>query len=337
MTGSLQIAKLFGIPLKIHWTFALILVWIFYWGYSAIGGFNWLKIAATFLALIALFACVVLHELGHALTARRFGVRTRNILLLPIGGLAVLDRLPEKPFQEFLVAVAGPMVNIGLSILFTPILLMIPWDKVKRMFDLTILRHSNVFTQDLSFLDTFLFGLVALNLAVAFFNLIPAFPMDGGRILRALLSIRMSRIKATRLATRIGQVFAILLILIGIKDQEYLVFSIVGVFLFFMAASEYRNLRNESVLEKYDVGEILRSNFTRLYLGDPLSFAFDHLKRGSERHFLVFDHWHNLKGILQETDIISAMKMEKVLTEPIDKFYSLNTKSLSKTTAWTRY
>ena len=170
MNGSFQIVRLFGIPVRIHWTFSLIFLWVLYVGQSSLGHFNWQIIAWTTASILALFVCVILHELGHALTARRFGVHTRNILLLPIGGLAVLDRLPEKPFHEFLVALAGPAVNVGLAIGFSPLLFIIPFDRRERMFSY-IMQEPNVFVRDITYFDGFLFGLVVLNLLRCFYKI----------------------------------------------------------------------------------------------------------------------------------------------------------------------
>ena len=278
MSGSFQIAKLFGIPVRIHWTFSLIFLWVLYVGQSSMGYFNWEVIAWTTASILALFICVILHELGHALTARRFGVNTRNILLLPIGGLAVLDRLPEKPFHEFLVAIAGPAVNLGLAIGFSPLLYIIPFERRERLFSY-IMREPNVFIRDITYFDGFLFGLVILNVLVAIFNLLPAFPMDGGRILRSLLAMRMDRVKATRFAAFLGQFLAGLLVIAGLYKGNY-VSAIIGAFIFFTASNEYRSIRNESLLKKFQVKDIFRPVFTKLYIGDPLVMAVDQLRRG---------------------------------------------------------
>lgn len=131
MRGSFQIAKFFGIPVFVHWSFGLIFAWIFYLGYS--NEWNWTSISVAVAFVLALFVCVVMHEFGHALMARRFGVKTRDIILSPIGGVARLDRLPEKPMQEFYVAIAGPLVNIGIILLLLPYLLLYQ-PKRKRSF-----------------------------------------------------------------------------------------------------------------------------------------------------------------------------------------------------------
>lgn len=306
MSGSIQIVKLFGIPVRVHWTFSLIFLWVLYRGQSSLGNFNWEFIAWVSAFILALFACVILHELGHALTAQRFGVSTRNILLLPIGGLAVLDRLPEKPFHEFLVALAGPAVNLGIAIGFSPLLFIIPFERRERLFSF-IMQEPNVFMRDITHFDKFLFGLVILNVLVAVFNLLPAFPMDGGRILRSLLAMRMDRVKATRFASFLGQFLAGLLIIVGLYNESY-ESAIIGAFIFFTASNEYRSIRNESLLRQFQVKDIFRPIFTKLYLGDPLVMAVDQLRRGMEKHFLIFDEWQNLAGILPESSIVQAMK-----------------------------
>lgn len=317
MKGAFQITRLFGIPLKIHWSFGLILIWLLFSGQSGEGGFNWRAITWSGFSILALFACVVLHELGHALTARRYGVATRDIILLPIGGLAILDRLPTKPIQEFWVALAGPVVNIALAILFSPLLLTIAPEKRLQLLDIILHPGANTFLIGLTYLDFFFFGLVGLNLLLAVFNLLPAFPMDGGRILRALLSIRYKRLKATQVASLIGQVLAVGLIILGLWEFN-LITIIIGGFIFLTAANEYRVVKIDSILEKATVKEIIRTQFTKIYLSDSIFQVSEQLKHGLEQNFLVFDEWHNLLGAITKNKVGEKVKKEDLQGQSIN-------------------
>lgn len=307
MKSSIQIARLFGIPIQLHWSFFLILAWIVYVVLSRKGYWDWHSLGWTTLSVFVLFLCVVLHELGHALTARRYGVKTRNIMLLPIGGLAVLERLPEKPKQELWVALAGPMVNVGLAVFFAPLLLLLSQEKFRQIFGFITQQDGNFFARHILPWEWFIFGLVALNLVVALFNLLPAFPMDGGRILRAFLSFRLARIRATRIATFLGQVFAVILLALAWEYENWAA-GIIGVFVYFNATVEYRSAREEQLLEKITVKDAMRRQFSRLYPDDEMTRAFQLLKQDKEHHFLVFDRWHNLQAVLGEEVILKTAK-----------------------------
>src|SRR5437868_855538 len=179
-----------GIDLYVHATFLLLLAWIGIQE-SAQGV---AAVAASMLYIVALFAIVVLHELGHALTARRYGVVTRDIILLPIGGVARLERMPRDPRQEVLVALAGPAVNVALAALLYAIVRLTGQPPTADVYDFDPLLSVRAF----------FYQLVFVNLVLALFNLLPAFPMDGGRVLRALLAMRMSSYaRATGIAARI--------------------------------------------------------------------------------------------------------------------------------------
>ena len=307
MKGSFQIARVSGIPIQLHWSFFLILAWIVYTVLTRKGYWDWHSLGWTSFSVLVLFFCVVLHELGHALTARRYGVKTRNILLLPIGGLAVLERLPDKPNQELLVALAGPMVNVGLAVCFAPMLLLLPYEKFQQIFGFITQSEGNFFVRDVLPWEWFVFGFVALNLTVALFNLLPAFPMDGGRILRAFLSIRLARIRATRIATFLGQVFAVALLVLGWEYENWAA-GVIGIFVYFNATVEYRAAKQDQQLDRYLVEEVFHKRFSRIYLNDPMSLPFQTLEQGQEHSFLVFNHWQILQGVLGEEMIMKAAK-----------------------------
>ena len=313
MNGSLQITRLFGIPLRIHWTFALIIVWMFWVSLGSDGVFRFDYLLGMLWKVFILFTCVVLHELGHALMARRFGVNTRSILLLPIGGLAMLTRLPEKPIQEFLVAIAGPLVNIAIAILGVPLLLMVGVEKMSRLFAYAVNPGGNVFIYDFSQFEVVVAWIIGLNLILAIFNLIPAFPMDGGRILRSLLAIRMDRLQATKIASFVGQGLAIGVIaytlLLGNTNWNLI---LIAGFVYITARNEYRAIRDTASLDKFSVGDIYRTVYTKLYLNDPVQKGFDLLEQKIEGNFLIFDEWQNLKGIISTPKLIELSKKDQL-------------------------
>ena len=195
---TFQIAKFFDIPVKLHSSFGLIVLFLGYLAFEYDLNFFEVLIMAGFLAIM--FLCVVLHEYGHALTARKFGISTQDIMLSPIGGVARLHHIPENPLQELYIAFAGPLVNVVIAILLS-----------------TILLFTGDFSIDASLLEgleldkfsDFIKTVIYLNIGLFLFNLIPAFPMDGGRVLRALIAMKTSRIQATRIASIIGKIISV--------------------------------------------------------------------------------------------------------------------------------
>ncbi|NRB64355.1 MAG: site-2 protease family protein, partial [Saprospiraceae bacterium] len=296
MNGALRIVTLFGIPVRIHWTFMLIFVYLFFTGANQ----NW-DITNTLwsvLFVLVLFFCVVLHEFGHALTARKYGVRTRDIILSPIGGVARLDHLPEKPVQEFLVAIAGPAVNIGIALLISPYLFTIDGSEMVALFQSIIYPESNYIPVGLNQVDYFLCGLLLLNIMLAIFNLFPAFPMDGGRVLRALLSTKLSRYQATKIAVYLGQVLAVGLALYGVFMVQNYFYLFIGAFVFLAAASEYKMVRNEYVLRQHHVEQATRKNFIHLYVTDTIAQAIQQLPEDGQQGYLILNNWQDVVGIL---------------------------------------
>lgn len=325
MKGSLQVAKMFGIPVKLHWSFALFILYIFYSGYST--GRDLESIGLMTVFMLALFACVVLHEYGHALTARKYGVQTRDIILSPIGGVARLERLPEKPIQEFYVAIAGPLVNLAIVILIIPLLLFLCKDEIS--WDSGFLRsllNMIAFSKPLEVLPFLLLG----NILLAGFNLLPAFPMDGGRIFRSLLSMKFGKLNATRIASYLGNFFGILMLIYGIYESN-IITSVIGVFIFLMATQEYRMVKMETVLRGNTVVDILREGYTKIYLDSKMDFPATHVKTGVEKNFLVFDQQDNLAGVLHELFIREAIKKND-LEAPVGAYLSNRYEPISKTT-----
>lgn len=259
MKGAFQIAKVFNIPVRIHWSFFLLILWVVYLVQQQGGPLNVLNLIFQIAVVLVLFTCVVLHEFGHALTARRYGVNTMDIIISPIGGVARLDRMPDKPIQEFWVAIAGPLVNFGIIIiLWIGILLFreVGFAEFQKVLINFWNPDSNVFVDPLTPTDELLFYLVLINLVLAVFNLLPAFPLDGGRIFRALLSIKFGRFKATRIASYVGQFFAVLLLIYGLYQSQFIT-AVIGVFVFSMAQSEFQSVKWESVLNHFFVKDLM--------------------------------------------------------------------------------
>ncbi len=289
MKDSLSLGKIAGIRLYIHWTFLILIGWIFFSYYQKNQSTAEAITGVWF--ILALFACVTLHELGHALTARRFNITTKKITLYPIGGVAQMEKLPEKPVQELWVALAGPMVNLVIAALL--FFYLNATSGFPTLENLAVLDASN-----------FMFGLFTANIVLALFNLIPAFPMDGGRVLRALLSFKFERGKATRIAATIGQMLAIGFVFLGFFSNFWLVF--IGVFIYLGAESEASYEETKSALSGFKVKDALMHRFTRLYPTDPLRKAIDLLLDGQEREFVVADG-DTVTGILTRDDLVKGL------------------------------
>ncbi len=229
---SFKIAEPLGIGVYVHVSFLLIVAWVALGQLQAGGGLG--AVVGSILFLLALFACVLLHELGHAVAAARYGIRTRDIILLPIGGLARLERMPTEPRQELVVAVAGPLVNVAIAaalwlwLAFTGTL--VPADQV----GLTA--------------GPFFERLLVVNVGLVIFNLLPAFPMDGGRVLRSLLAMRLGPLKATRIAATIGTGMAALFALVGVFFNPFLL--LIALFIW-IGASQERALAESRAYDDY--------------------------------------------------------------------------------------
>jgi Zn-dependent protease len=240
--------------------------------------------------ILLLFGIVVLHELGHALTARRFGIRTRDITLLPIGGVARLERMPEDPKQELLVALAGPAVNVVLAAALFVILL--------AGRGVEGLGTMNLVGGDL------LSKLLWVNVALAVFNLLPAFPMDGGRVLRALLAIRMDYVRATHIAANIGQGMAFLFGFLGLFSNPFLVF--IALFVWMGATQEAGMVEMKSALSGVPVEKVMVTNFRTLHPGDPLRTAIDQILAGAQQDFPVVES-AEVVGVLTRKGLLTGL------------------------------
>lgn len=294
MRGSPRIARLFGIDIRVHFTFAFVLVWVaIEFGRYGVRG----AVFGT-LAIVLLFACVAFHELGHSLVARRFGITVREIVLLPIGGVARMSREPDRPFHELLVAIAGPLVNVVIAVGLAAVL-------VARLDG--ALPTEALWLTEMEKLGTnaLLFWLLAGNVGLALFNLLPAFPMDGGRVLRALLSFWLGKPRATVIAAGIGQVLALGIAALGFVGPGNPVLILVGAFVFFGASQEKVASRAQEMLAQLSAGEVCNPQAQALAPGDQLGDVVDHALRTNQALFPVI-YGSDLIGVVLRDDAFSA-------------------------------
>lgn len=288
-TKSWQIARFFSIPIKVHWSFLLMVIYVFFVGWKesmeplSILGFGF------FVGL--LFSCVLLHELGHALMARHYGVGTKDIIISPIGGVARLHRMPRKPWSEFWVAIMGPAVNVGIALLLAIVisitsLSFVPVGSASDLFG----SISNLFPL-----------LMWINLGLVVFNLIPAFPMDGGRIFRSLLSLRWSMLQSTRIASYSGQFIASAFIFYGIYQGEYIL-PFIGVFVFVTAAMEYRNMKQLSAAQNQQILHITRP-VKPLFIDDSIHRAYELFENSDDEQLIVLNHKYEAVGYVNALQI----------------------------------
>ncbi|HEX9705223.1 MAG TPA: site-2 protease family protein [Gemmatimonadales bacterium] len=289
MRWSWRIGRIVGIDLYMHLTFLILVGWVAVRHYLARQSVADALIGVAF--ILCLFAIVVLHELGHALTARRFGIPTRDITLLPIGGVARLERMPEDPKQELLVAVAGPAVNVVLAAI---------------LFLVLQLGAGPTPLTDLAQVGgNFLSQMLWVNVSLVLFNMLPAFPMDGGRVLRALLAMRMDYARATQIAAIIGQAMAVVFVVAGlVTGNPFLVF--IALFVWMGAAGESTMVQMRSALGGIPVQKAMVTDFRVLAPQDPLGRAVEHVLSGFQQDFPVVDQGR-VAGVLTRADLLKAL------------------------------
>ena len=297
MKTSFRVARIAGIDINVHVTFGLILLFgAIQWGtpYGPRG--------ALFgaLLMVVLFTCVVLHELGHSLVAKAFGIPVRDITLLPIGGVARMERNPEKPFHELLIAAAGPLVNVLLALVL--------FATTDVGATLASTPAPDLAKQMTPGLPTALLWLFLSNVFLAAFNLIPAFPMDGGRMLRAILALWLGFGSATRIAASVGQIFAMAFGLFGLFTGNLLL-VLVGVFVFFGAGQERAEEQARVVLGTTRVGDAYNKNAITLAPGTAVSQVVDHILTSYQPDFAVMQGTKVL-GVVSRDDILRSLATE---------------------------
>lgn len=278
MKGSFLLATVGGIPVKVHWSFGLLLIYIAF-DTSQTTGFKPLTILISIGFVLSVFVCVILHEYGHALMARRYGVKTHDITMTPIGGIARLERMPDGKGQEFWVAIAGPMVNFVIVGLI--------W------LGLAIFKgiHLNLLSSSLWSYEnqppSYFIILMMANAYLGVFNLLPAFPMDGGRMLRSLLSLRMPREKATLIASITGQILATGLFIVGLW-QGSPTLALIGVFIFFAARQENQLLQRQAKIDHADAADLMQPLQHELFLGQSIPDAQEKIQKAGYTAFIVW-------------------------------------------------
>ena len=284
--GSLKIASVAGIPIRLHWTFILFMAWILYLGQNEqFRMLAWL--------LPAIFLCVVLHELGHALTAKRYGIKTRDITLYPIGGVAMLHGRP-KASQEIWIALAGPAVNVAIALFLVPVIYAVEGE----------LPPVGISLENRSFLQ----GLFIANVALPLFNMLPAFPMDGGRVLRGILSLKMPEMRATRIAGAVGQGMAITLGFVGIFTN-YFFLIIIAFFVFWGAGQEISASLGFSLVSGRRIADAMMTQFRVVGSGESLGKASQMLLESAQQDFPVV--WGvEVLGLLAREDIVRGLATE---------------------------
>lgn len=288
MKWAWKLTRIAGIDVYVHATFLLIIGWvgISYWTSQR----TLSAVFAGLLFILLLFAFVVMHEYGHALMARRYGIRTRDITLYPIGGVARLERMPDVPIQELWVALAGPAVNVVIAfVLFI-------WLQLTNAFvSLESLTVSS---------GSLLERLMIVNVWLVLFNLIPAFPMDGGRVLRALLALRLEYTRATQIAAQVGQAFAFLFGFIGLFSNPFLVF--IALFVWVGAEQEASMVRMKHALSNIPVSRAMLTDFEALKPSMSLAEVTRLVLAGSQYDFPVVQD-DQVVGVLNREDLLSAL------------------------------
>ncbi len=288
MKWQWKLGKFAGIDVYVHATFLLLIGWvgISHW----LEHRSWGEVLNGIFFILALFLCVILHEYGHALTARKYGIKTRDITIYPIGGVARLERMPEKPIEELWVALMGPAVNVVIA---------------AGLFAYLYLTSSLVPLSELTVASgSFLERLMTVNVSLVLFNLIPAFPMDGGRVLRAVLAMNMDYVKATQIAASIGQGLALIFGLVGLFGNPMLLF--IAFFIWIGASQESSATQMKNAISGIPVGRAMLTDYKSLSPRDPLSRMAQLILAGSQHDFPVIEN-ERVIGVVTRDDFLAAL------------------------------
>ena len=294
MGWSLKLGQIAGIRVQVHFTFLIFMAWIVLSG--LIAGRSQQVVLANAAFVLGLFGCVILHEFGHALTAKHYGIRTKDITLLPIGGVARLERMPDDPRQELWVALAGPAVNVVIAAGLWA------WLYVTR-------GGFNVAGADVA-TGAFAERILLINISLVLFNMLPAFPMDGGRVLRALLAMRMEYTRATQIASSLGQGMALLFGIIGFFYNPMLMF--IALFVWIGAAQESSMALMKSALGGIPVSAAMMTKFETVAPGDTLEHISRLILSGSQQDFPVLDG-NQVVGVVTRSGLLKALAQKNDL------------------------
>ena len=284
MRGSIKLFKVFGIAANIHVTFLFLPVFfLLFYGFKSM------------VLVLILFICVTFHELTHSLVAKKFGIGVRDITLLPIGGVASMSKMPENPKQEFLISAAGPLFNIVLALILLLVFYNAPW------MPREILTNPEMGESWLHMVAL----IPWINIFLAGFNLLPAFPMDGGRLLRSLLATRMEYRKATTIAVNIGHVFAVIFGYIGLVHNRPIL-VLIAIFIYMAASAEESHVSLKESLKGFKVRDVLNSQFLSIDKNTPISKVLELVFRTRQEDFPVMEN-DRMVGFVTRGDIIRAM------------------------------
>ena len=296
MRWAIRLGRIAGIEVRIHVTFFLLLAWLGVAGFEA-GGLS--EAMNVVLLVCIVFLCVLLHEFGHAFAARRCGIRTPDITLFPFGGVARIERMPENPRQEIFIALAGPAVNVVIAAVL--------WVALA-------ISGRVVRPEQMGLAASLAIEVMSVNVILLLFNLIPAFPMDGGRVLRALLAMRLDHARATRIAAHIGQALAVALGFVGvfgISTYEIApspMLIIVAIFVFMAAGNEAGAVQMQAVTRGLSVASAMVTEFKALPRNASLGEAADVLLHTSQHEFPVIDPDGTLRGIFTRNELVAALR-----------------------------
>ena len=300
MNWSIKLLKIKGIDIKVHLTFVLILIWAAYrWSVSTGEGMQ----GALFgiVATLLLFLSVTLHELGHSFQALKYGVKVRDITLMPMGGLAQMESIPEEPNKELRIALAGPLVNFGIATLLIGIGALLDARALVSLEELQASLGSVSWSGLLAYLTS-------ANLILGLFNLIPAFPMDGGRVLRALLAKKMNHAKATKIAAQVGQGLALLMGLWGFMSGSWTL-VLIAIFVWMGAGQESQGAQVKHMLGEATVGQAMTRSPHVLRVNDSLSKAIELTLTTSQADFPVLEWGSNkVAGLISEIDLLRGLQ-----------------------------
>jgi Zn-dependent protease/predicted transcriptional regulator len=300
MRGAFKIFSFRGINVFIHWTFLFLVGWVIM--VNARTGNDIEQLTWSIIFLLAVFTSIALHELGHALMASRYGIKARNMVLLPIGGIASIERFPGNPKQELMISLAGPAVNILIALLLLPFIQAYPpfWDYREGV---SIMHGHDLF-----------YTLHLANIGLALLNLIPAFPLDGGRILRALLGFKINYVRATNIAEHTGRIIAVALIAAGIVFSSLLP-PLIGIFIIFSAGMEEYYLRLKALAKDIKLMDILMYDYNSIRANTTVKEAAGVLMNNHSKYFVVMEGAHPV-GSINRMEIVKAIA-EKNYDEPI--------------------
>jgi stage IV sporulation protein FB len=291
MKWSFRLATIAGTEVRVHLTFFLLLLFVAVQGTSGGQGYQGAVFATALVS--TMFFCVLLHEFGHVFAARLYGIKTPDITLLPIGGVARLERMPRTPSHELVVALAGPLVNVLIAAVIALVLGV-------------AVRLDPTFSFNLQ--GGFWQHLMTWNILMVVFNMVPAFPMDGGRVLRALLAMVMDYGKATRWAATIGQGLAAVVVMVMLLSGTFQPFLLLIAFFIFMAAGQEASVvTQQEATRSLLVQDAMQTEFHALPPGAELRLAVDHLLAGTQQDFPVLDFHGGMQGMLSRTRLIAAL------------------------------